>query len=99
MREGVEQGVVLVGSSPVVEAMLDRAIDVARGHASQPALDPLRPLVAPEAAVWALHRRVLARTGPRTTVLEWDEDTPAFAPLAAAVAPARTSLEALRAPA
>lgn len=53
----------------------------------------------PTAAVWALHRRVLARTGPRTTVLEWDEDTPAFGPLAAAVAPARTSLEALRAPA
>jgi len=49
------QGVVLVGSSTVVDAMLDRAIDVARGHASQPALDPLRPLVAPEAAVWALH--------------------------------------------
>ncbi len=49
------QGVVLVGSSTVVDAMLDRAIDVARGHAPQPALDPLRPLVAPEAAVWALH--------------------------------------------
>ncbi|MFO0608292.1 MAG: hypothetical protein U0324_34315 [Polyangiales bacterium] len=49
------QGVVLVGAAAVVDAMLDRAIDVARGHASQPALDPLRPLVAPEAAVWALH--------------------------------------------
>lgn len=49
------QGVVLVGAAAVVEAMLDRGIDAARGRAARPVLDALRPLVAPEAAVWALH--------------------------------------------
>lgn len=49
------QGVVLVGGAAVVEAMLDRAVDVSRGRAPRPVLDALRPLVAPEAAVWALH--------------------------------------------
>ncbi len=49
------QGVVLVGGAAVVEAMLDRAIDVSRGRAPRPVLDALRPLVAPAAALWALH--------------------------------------------
>ena len=37
--------------------------------------------VAPE--VWALYNRVLARTGPLPTLVEWDNDVPAFATLLA----------------
>ena len=33
--------------------------------------------------VWALQRRVLARTGPIATLLEWDEDIPPWDDLAA----------------
>ncbi len=52
----------------------------------------------PTPAGWDLCRRVLARTGPRTTILEWDEDVPGFARLAAAAAPARPLLEAVHGP-
>jgi hypothetical protein len=34
--------------------------------------------------VWALFRRTIARTGPRPTLIEWDNDVPAFAVLATA---------------
>jgi hypothetical protein len=50
------RGVVLVGSVAVVEAMLDHAIDVARGHAPRPFFEDLRSLVNPHAALWGLHR-------------------------------------------
>ena len=28
--------------------------------------------------VWALYRRVIARTGPLPTLIEWDNDVPAW---------------------
>jgi hypothetical protein len=49
------QGVVLVGAAAVVESLLDRGIDAARGHAARPVLDGLRPLVSSDAALWGLH--------------------------------------------
>ncbi len=44
-------------------------------------------------AVWALFRRALRRAGPVPTLIEWDNDIPAFDVLAAEVAWARTALE------
>jgi uncharacterized protein len=39
-----------------------------------------RPVADP---VWALFERVIARAGPRPTLIEWDNDVPAFAELLA----------------
>jgi uncharacterized protein len=39
-----------------------------------------RPVADP---VWALYERVIARAGPRPTLIEWDNDVPAFAVLEA----------------
>ena len=41
--------------------------------------------------VWALHRRTLARTGPVSTLLEWDEDIPEWEVLAAEAEKARVA--------
>jgi uncharacterized protein len=41
--------------------------------------------------VWRLHRRALARTGPVSTLLEWDEDIPAWEVLAAEAEKARAA--------
>ena len=51
-------------------------------------------------AVWSLYRRTLARTGPVPTLIEWDNDVPAFAVLAAEVTRAKSALvaEANRSP-
>jgi uncharacterized protein len=35
--------------------------------------------------VWTMFRRVIARTGPLPTLIEWDNDVPAFSTLAAEV--------------
>ena len=37
-----------------------------------------RPVADP---VWSLYAEVIARTGPRPTLIEWDNDVPAFAQL------------------
>jgi uncharacterized protein (UPF0276 family) len=39
--------------------------------------------------VWQLHRRALARPGPVSTLLEWDEDIPTWDVLAAGAEKAR----------
>jgi uncharacterized protein len=44
-------------------------------------------------AVWALYRRALARTGPVATLIEWDNNVPAFAALAEEVVRAKAALE------
>jgi uncharacterized protein (UPF0276 family) len=44
--------------------------------------------------VWLLYRRTLARLGPVPTLIEWDNDVPAFAMLAAEAARARKEMEA-----
>jgi uncharacterized protein (UPF0276 family) len=44
--------------------------------------------------VWALFRRTIARTGPLPTLIEWDNDVPAFAVLAAEARRAQTMLSA-----
>jgi uncharacterized protein len=41
--------------------------------------------------VWALHRRALARTGPVSTLLEWDEDIPPWEVLATEAEKARAA--------
>jgi uncharacterized protein len=41
--------------------------------------------------VWQLHRRALARTGAVSTLLEWDEDIPAWEVLAAEAEKARAA--------
>ncbi|MBI3321313.1 MAG: DUF692 domain-containing protein [Candidatus Omnitrophica bacterium] len=46
-------------------------------------------------AVWALYRQALARWGPVTTLIEWDEDLPPFARLAEEAASARVILRDL----
>ena len=46
--------------------------------------------------VWALFRRTIARTGPRPTLIEWDNEVPAFAVLAAEAGRAQTVLSAER---
>jgi uncharacterized protein len=46
--------------------------------------------------VWALFRRTIARTGPLPTLIEWDNDVPAFAVLAAEANRAQTILSAER---
>jgi len=43
-------------------------------------------------AVWSLYRRTLGRTGPVPTLIEWDNDVPAFAVLAGQVARAKSTL-------
>jgi uncharacterized protein (UPF0276 family) len=43
-------------------------------------------------AVWSLYRRTLARSGPIPTLIEWDNDVPDFATVAAEVALARAAL-------
>jgi hypothetical protein len=43
-------------------------------------------------AVWSLYRRTLARSGPVPTLIEWDNDVPDFATLAAEVSLARAAL-------
>ena len=47
--------------------------------------------------VWRLYERALARTGPRATLLEWDEDIPSFEEVAAEAERARPYLDAARA--
>jgi uncharacterized protein (UPF0276 family) len=44
--------------------------------------------------VWTLYRRVLKQTGPVPTLIEWDNDVPAFDVLAAEVGRTRTALNA-----
>jgi uncharacterized protein len=46
--------------------------------------------------VWALFRRTIARTGPLPTLIEWDNDVPAFAVLAAEANRAQAILSAER---
>jgi hypothetical protein len=43
--------------------------------------------------VWELYRRALRRTGPVSTLIEWDEDIPPFAELCAEAAKARAVRE------
>jgi uncharacterized protein (UPF0276 family) len=43
-------------------------------------------------AVWSLYRRTLARSGPVPTLIEWDNDIPDFATVAAEVSLARAAL-------
>jgi uncharacterized protein (UPF0276 family) len=43
--------------------------------------------------VWDLYRRTLARTGPVSTLIEWDDDIPPFAELVAEAAKARAIRE------
>jgi uncharacterized protein (UPF0276 family) len=43
-------------------------------------------------AVWSLYRRTLARSGPVPTLIEWDNDVPEFASVAAEVSLARAAL-------
>ena len=43
-------------------------------------------------AVWSLYRRTLARSGPVPTLIEWDNNVPAFSVLAAEVARAKSAL-------
>lgn len=47
--------------------------------------------------VWALYERVLERTGPVTTILEWDDDLPSYAELVAEADRARTIRERIAA--
>ncbi len=42
-------------------------------------------------AVWSLYRRTIARTGPVTTLIEWDEEIPAFPVVAAEASKARAA--------
>jgi len=42
--------------------------------------------------VWTLYRRIIARTGPVPTLIEWDNDVPPFAVLAAEAARAQSIL-------
>ncbi|MGQ0609952.1 MAG: MNIO family bufferin maturase [Paracoccaceae bacterium] len=49
-----------------------------------------RPVADP---VWALYAEVIARGGPRPTLIEWDNDVPAWPVLAAEAARAATILE------
>ncbi|MGA7456497.1 MAG: DUF692 domain-containing protein [Methyloceanibacter sp.] len=44
--------------------------------------------------VWLLYRRTLARIGPVPTLIEWDNDVPAFSVLAVEAARARKEMEA-----
>jgi uncharacterized protein (UPF0276 family) len=46
--------------------------------------------------VWALFRRTIARSGPLPTLIEWDNDVPAFAVLVAEANRAQTMLSAER---
>jgi uncharacterized protein (UPF0276 family) len=42
--------------------------------------------------VWALFQRTIARTGPIPTMIEWDNDVPAFAALAVQAQRAQSAL-------
>jgi uncharacterized protein (UPF0276 family) len=42
--------------------------------------------------VWALYRRALTRAGPKPTLIEWDNDVPAFDVLLAEAQRAETLL-------
>jgi hypothetical protein len=53
------------------------------------------PVVDP---VWALYDRLIARIGPRPTLIEWDNNIPAWDELAAEVGRAEARLARLRAP-
>jgi uncharacterized protein (UPF0276 family) len=44
--------------------------------------------------VWSLYRRTIARTGPIPTLIEWDNDIPPFATLAAEATRARATMMA-----
>jgi hypothetical protein len=44
--------------------------------------------------VWHLFRRLIARTGPVPTLIEWDNDVPAWPVLAAEMHKAELCLEA-----
>jgi uncharacterized protein (UPF0276 family) len=59
------------------------------GHTRYPThiLDTHSDHVIPD--VWALYRRAWARTGPRSTLVEWDDDIPAFDVVHAEVLEAR----------
>jgi uncharacterized protein (UPF0276 family) len=46
-------------------------------------------------SVWALYRRALARIGAVPTLIEWDNDVPAFAVLCSEVHRARTAMAKL----
>ncbi|MFY9317647.1 MAG: DUF692 domain-containing protein [Burkholderiales bacterium] len=69
------------------------------GHSADPALGPALLVdshdapVAPE--VWALYERLIARLGPRPTLIERDGNVPAFAEL---MAERRTAQDLLRGP-
>jgi hypothetical protein len=69
------------------------------GHSADPALGPALLVdshdapVAPE--VWALYERLIARIGPRPTLIERDGNVPAFAEL---MAERRTAQDLLRGP-
>ena len=47
-------------------------------------------------AVWALYARVLLRTGPIPTLIEWDSDVPAYAVLSSEAHAADLNLDALQ---
>ncbi len=70
------------------------------GHESDPVLGPAllidshsRPVADP---VWGLYAQVLDRTGPVPTLIEWDNDVPAFDVLLAEVARAEALLTEVR---
>src|SRR5262249_57539732 len=46
--------------------------------------------------VWRLYKGVIARTGPLPTLIEWDNDVPAWSVLAAEAVAARDILECTR---
>ena len=52
-----------------------------------------RPVADP---VWTLYERVIARAGPRPTLIEWDNDVPAFAVLLAEAGRAEAILDRYR---
>lgn len=71
------------------------------GHAEDPGAndDPLlidNHGATVAAAVWALYARVLAATGPVATLIEWDNDVPAFARLREETARAAVLLHGAR---
>ncbi len=48
------------------------------------------------ASVWALHRRLVTRIGPRPTLVEWDTDVPALTVLEGEARTAATILDSVR---
>lgn len=53
---------------------------------------------AVDEAVWALYRHAIARCGPRPTLVEWDNDVPAFAVLLAQARRAEREMASAAAP-